>query len=192
MFLSVGSFLAHWWFLFFLVLIVLTIIIFDYFQTEEGKAVLDELKLRLPLFGPLFQKVYIMRFAEAVRVLILGGLTLPQAVEISSRTIGSPLYSELLKEAAEGLRKGQTLSQLLAEMPYFPPLVSQLVYIGESTGRLANLLARISSFYSREVDSVVNNLVELIQPILMVVIGLTIGVLFASILIPLYNLVNAI
>jgi len=168
------------------------VIIFDYFQTQEGKAVLDELKLRLPLFGSLFQKIYVVRFADSVRVLIQGGLTLPQAVEISSHTIGSLLYQELLHEAAEGLKKGQQLSQILAQMPRFPLLVSQLVAIGESTGRLDALLGRISNFYTREVEAVVNNLVELIQPILMVVIGLAIGLLFASILLPLYSLINSV
>ncbi|PIV13318.1 hypothetical protein COS46_00825 [Candidatus Jorgensenbacteria bacterium CG03_land_8_20_14_0_80_38_39] len=190
--LGIGSFLVNWWFLVFIIFIVFVVIIFDYFQTQEGKAVLDELKLRLPLFGSLFQKIYVVRFADSVRVLIQGGLTLPQAVEISSHTIGSLLYQELLHEAAEGLKKGQQLSQILAQMPRFPLLVSQLVAIGESTGRLDALLGRISNFYTREVEAVVNNLVELIQPILMVVIGLAIGLLFASILLPLYSLINSV
>jgi type IV pilus assembly protein PilC len=93
-----------------------------------------------------------------------------------------------LHEAADKIRKGQLLSKALEAMPEFPPLVSQLVAVGESTGRLEQLLQKVNEFYSREVDDMVNNLVSLIQPILMVVIGIMVGALFASILLPLYNL----
>jgi len=136
--------------------------------------------------------LYISRFAESARVLIQGGLTIPQAIEISSHTIGNYVYRDILHEAAQNVRKGQLLSQALKNTSYFPPLVYQLIAVGESTGRLDSLLAKISDFYRREVENLVSNLVELIQPILLVVIGLMVGGLFASILLPLYNLAQTI
>lgn len=186
--LFVGTAISKWWWIVLLVLGVLAIMLIDYFQTKEGQAVFDEVSLRLPVIGPLFQKMYIARFAESSRVLIKGGLTIPQAIEISARTVGNVVYQDLLEQAAEQIRKGQLLSRILATMPEFPPLVSQLVSVGESTGRLETLLEKINNFYSREVEDMVNNLVTLIQPALMMGIGIMVAMLFASILLPLYNL----
>ncbi|TSA46384.1 type II secretion system F family protein [bacterium] len=186
--LGFGNFMADWWFFFVIAFVALIVVLVDYFQTNEGKVVLDTIVLKLPIIGPLFQKMYISRFAESARVLIKGGLTIPQAVEISSHTIGNTVYGELLHDVAQQIRKGRLLSQALAAMPEFPPLVSQLLSVGESTGRMEDLLSKINDFYSRQVDDTVDNLVTLLQPILMVVIGVVVAALFASILLPIYNL----
>ncbi len=187
-FLSVGVFIGDWWWAVGLIFLIFVLTIIDYFQTKEGKVVLDELSLRLPVVGPLFQKLYIARFAESSRVLIKGGLTIPQAIEISSHTISNAVYRDRLHEASTRIRKGELLSKTLGEMSEFPPLVSQLIAIGEQTGRLEQLLEKVTDFYTREVDDIVNNLVTLIQPSLMIVIGVMVAILFASILLPLYNL----
>lgn len=186
--LGVSNFMISWWWTVVIVFAAVILILVDYFQTKEGKVVLDTIALKTPIVGKLLQKLYVSRFAESARVLIKGGLTIPQAVEISSRVIGSSIYEELLHDAAEQIRKGRLLSQALAPMPEFPPLVSQLISVGESTGRIEELLGKINDFYSREVENTVENLVSLIQPILMVVIGVIIAFLFASILLPIYNL----
>ncbi|MEK7464332.1 MAG: type II secretion system F family protein, partial [Patescibacteria group bacterium] len=186
--LSVGSFVSKWWWGLGVVFVIFLFAVIDYFQTQEGKVVLDELSLRLPVIGGLFQKLYIARFAESSRVLIKGGLTIPQAIEISSHTIGNAVYADLLHQAAVQIRKGDLLSKTLSTMPEFPPLVSQLINVGESTGRLEQLLEKVNDFYTREVEDIVENLVTLIQPALMIVIGGMVALLFASILLPLYNL----
>ena len=159
-------------------------------RTPEGRIVFDEISLRLPGIGVLLRKLSIARFAAACAVLIKGGIPMAQAIEISATTIGNIVYRDLLREAVKGIREGKALSQVLAKAPasYFPPLVSQLISVGESTGQVTSMLNRISDFYSREVDDAVTNLVELIQPVLIVIIGVVIGLLFASILMPIYNL----
>jgi type IV pilus assembly protein PilC len=189
--LSAGGFIAKWWWAIGIILGLFFLALIDYFQSREGRVVFDELSLRLPILGPLFQKLYIARFAESARVLIKGGLTIPQAIEISSRTIGNAVYQELLHEAANQIRKGELLSKILERMPEFPPLVSQLIAVGEATGRIEQLLSKVNDFYTRQVEDTVNNLVGLIQPILMVVIGVMVAILFASILLPLYDLAKA-
>jgi type IV pilus assembly protein PilC len=186
--LGFGTFVSNWWFFLIIALVAVLVVLVDYFRTNEGKVVLDTIILKLPIVGPLFQKLYISRFAESARVLIKGGLTIPQAVEISSHTIGNTVYEELLHNAAQDIRKGRLLSQALASMNEFPPLVSQLLSVGESTGRLEDLLSKVNDFYSRQVEDTVENLVTLLQPILMVVIGVVVAILFASILLPIYNL----
>lgn len=186
-----GTFLTDWWWIVVIVFGILVALLIDYLQTTEGKVVMNEVSLRIPLVGKLLQKVYIARFAESARVLIKGGLTIPQAIEISSRTIGNYVYEDVLHEVATAIRKGLLLSQALKGAPYFPPLVSQLVAVGESTGRLEMMLEKVSAFYNRQVDDTVSNLVELIQPALLVVIGLMVAGLFAAILLPLYNLTKS-
>ena len=161
----------------------------DYFRTKEGKGVANQLIVSLPLLGTLFKKMYIARFAEAAQILLKGGIPMAQAIEISGHTIDNVIYREALHEAAESVRRGELLSQALSRnSENFPPLVSQMVAVGESTGRLDEMLSRIAVFYTREVDSVVANLVELIQPAVMVITGVLVGLLFASVLIPIYNL----
>ncbi|PIT91878.1 hypothetical protein COU12_00660 [Candidatus Jorgensenbacteria bacterium CG10_big_fil_rev_8_21_14_0_10_54_38] len=187
---SFGTFIVNWWWAILIVLVMLVLLVIDYARTEEGKAVFNEIGLRLPLVGTLLQRSYIARFAESAKVLIQGGLTIPQAIEISSHTISNYVYRDVLHEAAQAVRKGLLLSQALKDAPYFPPLVSQLIAVGESTGRLEALLGKISSFYERQVEDTVSNLVELIQPALLVVIGLMVAGLFAAILLPLYNLAS--
>ncbi len=186
--IGIGDLVTEWWWAVLIALVAITIVLVDYFHTDEGKVVFDELLLRTPIFGNLFRKLYLARFAESARMLVKGGLTIPQAIEISSRTIGNSVYQNVLHQASEQVRKGKLLSEALAETDEFPPLVSQLVSVGEATGRLDELLLKINSFYSREVESIVGNLVSLIQPILMIFIGLLVALLFASILLPLYSL----
>lgn len=188
-FLSSGNFILSWWWAILAILALLSFLIIDYFQSREGKIVFNELAIKLPVFGNLFKKMYVARFAESTSVLLRGGIPITQAIEISGHAIGNLTYQEVLHETAEKVRAGELLSDLLTQNEYFfPSLVGQMVAIGEKTGRLDQLLSKISDFYTREVNDVLNNLVELVQPILVAVIGIFIGLLFASILIPIYNL----
>ncbi|MCX6703025.1 MAG: type II secretion system F family protein [Candidatus Wolfebacteria bacterium] len=191
-FLGAGDFILKWWFALLVGLILFAIMIVDYMRSEEGRLVANELKIRLPIVGNLYRKIYVARFAEAVSVLIKGGVPLTQAIEISGRSIQNAIYSEVLHEIAEGVKRGELFSALLYQYDnYFPSLVGQLVSIGEGAGRIDEVLSRINVLYTREVNNLLDNLVELIQPLLITVIGVFIGLLFASILLPIYNLAKA-
>ena len=184
-----GALLLNWWWAMVLIFTVCVWVIIDYFRTREGRAVWNQLIIGLPILGQVFRKMYISRFAEAARILLKGGIPIAQAIEISGHTLANVVYREVLQEAAEGIRRGESLSQILSKYSSaFPPLVSQMVAVGEITGRLEEMLGRIATFYIREVDAVVDNLVELIQPVIMVIVGVLVGLLFASILIPIYQL----
>lgn len=190
--LASGDFLVNWWWALLIAAAILAFIVIDYLQADEGKAVFDEFRIEMPLIGNLFRKLYVARFSEAISVLLKGGVPVAQGIEIAGHTIGNFVYQDLLHEAAEGVRRGELMSQIFERDPvHFPPLVAQMIAIGETTGRLDDMLSRISRFYSREVDDIVNNLVELIQPALMISIGILVGLLFASILLPLYDLAQA-
>lgn len=190
-FLAVGRFISNWWLAIVLILLTLMVLVIDYFRSEEGRVVYDQITLTLPVVGRILRQSYVARFAEATSVLIKGGIPIAQALEISGHTTASASYRDALHEVAESIRRGELFSQALeTNESYFPPLVSQMVAIGENTGRLSEMLSRISQFYTREVDNLVSSLVELIQPALMVLIGALVGLLFASILLPIYNLVQ--
>lgn len=186
-----GDFLANWWWAIGIIIGVFAFLMIDYFQTNEGRAVFDEMKVRIPILGGFAKKLYVARFAQATSVLIRGGIPITQAIEIAGHTVGNVVYQDILREAAEGVRRGELLSQVLGRSAYFPPLVSQMVAIGETTGRLDDLLDKIASFFTQQVDDASSNLVELIQPALMSFIGIAVGLLFASILLPIYDLARA-
>lgn len=190
--IGAGSFLANWWLAVVIVAAIFLFMVIDYARSREGRVVVDQVSVKLPIIGQLFVKTYVARFAEAVNVLIRGGIPIAQAIEISADTIGSDVYRDALKEAAAGIRRGELMSATLEKNEtYFPAIVSQMIAVGESTGKLDDMLKRLATFYTREVDDLVTNLVELIQPALMVVVGVLTGLLFASLLLPLYSLVRA-
>lgn len=187
--IAIANFVGNWWWALLLLLIGILAFGLDYIKTPEGRALFDELKLKIPVIGKLLSKLYVARMAESIGVLLEGGIATTQSIEITSHTVGNVLYSDLLHESAERVNAGELLSQAFKRYPeHFPPLLSQMVAVGENTGRLDDMLHRVSKFYTGEVDDIVANLVELIQPGLIIAIGLLTGLLFASMLLPLYDL----
>ncbi|MFA6354095.1 MAG: type II secretion system F family protein [Candidatus Paceibacterota bacterium] len=187
-----GELFQNWWWALSIIFMIGTIVLLDYAKSPEGKAIIDELKIRLPIIKKVFLPITMTRFANATSILLKGGVPLAQSLEIVSRTVESSVYSDLFRDVAERVRQGETLSQALGNYPtHIPLLVTQMIAVGESTGQLEKMFGRLSSFYNREADNVVNNIVDLIQPILMVGVGLLVGLLFASILIPLYDLTTS-
>ena len=192
-FLAVGTFVNKWWVGIVIAFLVFVALIIDYVRTEEGKGVFDQLILTAPVVGKLFKKLYVTRFSQIASVLIKGGIPIAQAIEIGGHTVGSGIYREMLHDVAESVRRGELMSQSFEKYAkFFPPLVTQMITVGEQTGKLDEMFVRVAAFYGREVDNVVGNLVELIQPILMIIIGALVGLLFASILLPIYNLIQVI
>ncbi len=190
-FLGSGDFLLKWWWAVGAAIAAIIAGLIDYFRSDEGKIVRDEIVLRLPIFGNLFRKIYVARFAESASVLIKGGIPVAQALEITGHAVGSLVYQEVIMEVVEGIRSGELMSSLLAKNgSLFPPLVSQMVAIGEGSGKLDEILSKISSLYSRDASDILGNLTELIQPLLMAGIGIFVGLLFASVLVPIYTLIQ--
>jgi len=184
-----GQLISDWWWIVLLVIGGIIFILVDYFKSAEGKAVGNQLVLIMPIFGELFKKIYIARFCQSLSVLIKGGIPITQAIEIASSTINNLVYEEVLNKIAQGVRDGALFSQLLLEnTKYFPILVSQMAAVGETTGRIDEMMAKIADFYDSEVNDMMANLSELIQPILILIIGVLVAILFASILLPIYNM----
>jgi type II secretory pathway component PulF len=126
-------------------------------------------------------------------MLLKGGIPVVQTIEILADTSDNAVYKEIMHKIADDIRQGETLSSSTAKYPnYFPSLVTQMIIVGEAAGQLEQTFMRISTFYGREADQSINNIVELIQPILIIGVGILVGLLFASILMPIYQLIGTI
>lgn len=161
-------------------------------QREIGRSYFHRLQISLPILGAIFQKLYMARFADNLHTLIIGGIPIIRALAISGDVVGNMVYQRAINNAAESVKGGGSISDAFEKNSDIPPLVTQMIRIGEASGKLDFILAKIAKFYQREVDSAFENLVSLIEPALIVFLGIGVGVLVAAVLIPLYSLVGSI
>jgi len=192
-FLKTGEFLLEWGLGVLLILIFGLFFLLNYIRTEEGKAIWSEIQLKLPIFGKIFRRSALLKFCQGVAVLIKGGISLPTAIEMGGKITSNVIYQEIASEIAEGVRRGESFSALVASYPeYFEEITATMIAIGEQTGRLDSLLEKLAKFYEEEIDAVLSTLSELIQPIIIVILGVFVGILIVSILWPIYNLVQSL
>jgi len=163
----------------------------QYIRTPGGKEVFDTTILKLPIFGQLFRKFYLSRFADTLSSLINSGVPIIRALQITAAVIDNKVYEAVVLDAARAVKSGNTIGFALEQYPEIPPLLTQMVRIGEESGKLDFILNSLANFYKRDVDNIVSNLVSLIEPVLIVFLGGGIGLLVASILMPLYSLTSA-
>ncbi len=191
--IGTGVFLGTWWPVLLVVAIIALVVALDYFQSSEGRALWDDIKVKLPGISRVYLPLTMARLANVMAMLLKGGVPVTQALEIAGQTINNVLYRDLFSDISQEVRQGRPLSTSVSAYPdYFPALVSQMLVVGEATGQIDKMFARLAKFYEREADSMISNVVDLIQPTLMIVIGLLVGVLFASVLVPLYKLTSTI
>ena len=168
----------------------LSVLLWRYAKTEEGRIVADGLRLKLPIFGTLFKNLYTSRFAENLGALLTGGISIAVALRISGDVIGNRIYEKIIRETEEAVKRGDTISSVLKMHAEFSPLVVQMIETGETTGKLDMILKNLARFYEREVTIMVDNFVTLIEPILIVVMGVAVGILVLAILQPIYSMVQ--
>jgi type IV pilus assembly protein PilC len=173
-------------------LILLFYLVRKYHQTENGKAVLDSLLLKLPVFGPLFKKIAVARFSRTLGTLISSGVPILDGLNIVSRTSGNRTIETAILNARASIREGETIAEPLNRSGIFPPMVIQMISVGESTGALDSMLSKIAEFYEDEVDIAVGNLTSLLEPFLMMFLGVVIGGVVISMYLPIFNMANAV
>jgi type IV pilus assembly protein PilC len=188
MVMGFGNLVASWWWAMLLIIFLFVFILRKYFKTIEGKEVFGRLSLRLPLIGRLVKKNQLARFTENLSTLILAGLPITQALEIVAATSGNNIYQKIIRNVQEGVRRGENMSSILANYPeHIPALVSQMVGVGERTGRLDEALGYVAEFYQNEVSRGIDSLVDMIEPILIVVLGGAVAFLMIAIIMPVYS-----
>lgn len=159
-----------------------------YNETEKGRHHLDALKLRMPVFGLLIRKVAISRFTRTLATLTRSGVAILQALEIAERTSGNEVFAKVIRQAADGVRNGETLAAPLGRNGEFPPMVTRMIGVGEKTGAMEVMLEKIADFYDAEVKSMVDNLTSMIEPMLLVVMGVLVGGIIIGLFMPIMNL----
>ena len=159
-----------------------------FYQTDQGRLSMHRFQIAVPLFGALYRKLYMSRIADNLQTLISGGIPVVRALEITADVVGSEVFRRIILDVIESVNGGSSISAALARHPDIPSLMSQMIRIGEETGRLDSILENLARFYRKEVDSLVDNLVNLIEPIMILLLGGGVGVLVASVLVPLYNI----
>lgn len=191
MLIGTSNFLQHqWW-------VIVIVIILGFFglryalKTYEGKKTWHFIQLRLPVFGNLFRKVYLVRFTRSLATLIKGGVPLTKSLEIVAGVVGNIIYRELIVQTIKEVEEGNSISTVFLSSDVVPTMVSQMMVVGEKTGRLEEVLQRLADFYGREVSNLIANLVTLVEPMIMVIIGLAVGVMVAAVLMPMYNLAGS-
>jgi len=189
--IALSLFLRQWGVILLIALVGGVIAAWRWIGTPKGRKFADELQLKIPIFGELYQKLYMTRFADNLRTLIVGGIPIIRSLTITSDVVGNVVFQEVIQNAVESVKGGNTISAVLARSPDVPILVTQMIRIGESSGRLDFILGSIARFYQKEVDSLVENLVALIEPIMIVLLGVGVGILVASVLVPIYNFIGS-
>jgi type IV pilus assembly protein PilC len=173
-------------------LILLVFLFRRYYKTESGKAVIDRLLLRVPVFGPLFRKIAVARFSRTLGTLVSSGVPILDGLNIVSRTAGNRAIEIAIMNARASIREGETIAEPLGRSGHFPPMVIQMIAVGESTGALDSMLSKIAEFYEDEVDVAVANLTSLLEPLLMVFLGVVIGGVVIAMYLPIFNMANAV
>lgn len=187
--LSVSNMLQGWGILVLIGLIMLlALAIRVYGQTPVGRVQLDAVRLRLPIFGKLLRKVAISRFARTLSTLTKSGVAILGALEIVERTVNNAVFAKAIRDAGESVRNGETLADPLARSGQFPAMVTRMIGVGEKTGALEGMLAKISDFYDSEVRAAVDSLTSMIEPMLILMMGIIVGGMVIALFMPIIQL----
>lgn len=172
--------------------IVFIVFVVQFRRTETGKKVTDSILLRLPIVGILLRKVAVAKFTRTLGTLISSGVPILDGLSITAKTAGNKVIEKAVLEVKQGVSEGQTIADPLSQSKVFPPMVTQMIAVGESTGALDSMLDKIADFYDDEVDIAVANLTSMIEPVLMVFLGGTVGFIVVAMYLPIFKLITLI
>lgn len=176
----------------FVLLIALFIFYRYYSRTPNGRLAVDKLKLKLPLIGSLIRKSAIARFTRTLGTLISSGVSILDALEITAKTSGNRVIQDAIRKSVVSIAEGETITQPLKESGVFPPMVCQMISVGERTGGLDDMLQKIADFYEEEVDAAVSALTSIIEPVIVVFMGVVIGGILIAMYLPMFDIIGKI
>jgi len=170
----------------------LGIYLYKYTNTDSGKKYVDRIKLEVPVVKNIYSKLYLSRIADNMDTMLSSGINIIRAIELTSVVVGNRVYEDILKDASEKVKSGSSLSDAFAGHPEIPPIMAGMIHVGEETGSLGSILKTLGKFYAREVNEAVDTMVSLIEPMMIVALGLGVGILLSSVLMPIYNIAGGI
>ncbi|KKR65096.1 MAG: Tfp pilus biogenesis protein PilC [Parcubacteria group bacterium GW2011_GWB1_40_5] len=173
-------------------IVILVFVLWRFYHTKEGAIFFDDMRLNLPYLGNLYRKLYLSRIADNLNTMIMSGIPILKALEVTSSVVDNRIYKAILDDTLNKVREGVSLSNAFGQYKEIPNIMTQMVQVGEETGELGSILKSLAKFYQREVNTAVDTLVSLIEPIMIVGLGLGVGVLLASVLMPIYNIASGV
>ncbi len=190
--IGASNVIGRFWWLIGIGLIAGAAFLQQYYKTHGGRRAIDGLMLKFPIIGMLLRKVAVARFCRTLSTLTASGVPILDGLEITAKTSGNAIVEDAIMATRKSVEEGKTISEPLAETKVFPPMVVQMINVGEQTGALDQMLAKIADFYEEEVDTAVAGLMKLIEPIMITILGVIIGTIVTAMYLPLYDILTKI
>ncbi|MCL1876571.1 type II secretion system F family protein [Candidatus Saccharibacteria bacterium] len=187
---AIVDFFGQWWFIIIPAMIGMIVLLRWWIMTDSGRKTWDTIKLNMPLFSPLFRKMYMARFSRTSETLLSSGVPLLEELKIGADSVGNVVVREEILQASAKVKNGKPLSEGLSDKDYILPFVPQMVKIGEQSGGIDTMFGKVADYYEKEVDNTIKSIQTLIEPILMVVMAFMIGFIVIAILLPIYGLAD--
>ncbi|MBT6691125.1 type II secretion system F family protein [Candidatus Parcubacteria bacterium] len=189
--INVSGFMADYWWLIIIGFIGFVVLFKAWTGSKAGKLTWDAAKIRMPIFGVLFKKVYIVRMTRGLSTLIRGGVPIASALKITAEVVDNRAYHKLIMDTVHEVEGGNSIAVLFVKSKLVPKMLSQMMVIGERTGKLDTVLDRLGSFYSREIDNLVGGLTALIEPLILVIMGVGVAGMVAAIMLPMFQVAQS-
>ena len=190
--IALSDFFVRYGFIVIIAVVLLGIWVWRLSMTEKGQVYLDRIKLTVPAVGNLFKKLYLSRISDNLDTMLTSGIPIIRSLDLTAEVVGSRIYKDIMKKVVEDVKAGSSLSAAFEKYPeQMPGILVQMVKVGEETGSLGQILKTLGDFYKREVDDAIDTLVGMIEPIMIVVLGLGVGILLVSVLMPIYNMTGS-
>lgn len=190
--IGLSDFFVNYGLFFLIFLIIAGVFIWRALQTKGGRSRLDMLKLQLPGFGKLYRKIYLARIADNVNTMLSSGIPVVRTLEIAGDVVGNTVFEDIMADAVEEVKGGNSISSALGKHEEIPQIMVQMIKVGEETGSIGKILKTLANFYTREVNNAVDTLIGLIEPAMIVLLGVGVGGLLMSVMIPIYNVAGGI
>jgi len=190
--ITLSEILQNYWYLIFGALAALILLIRQWYQTSTGQLAIDTIMLKAPIFGPLQRKSAIARFTRTLGTLVSSGVSILDGLEITARTAGNRVIHDAIMESRASIAGGETISEPLKKSGVFPPMVVQMINVGEQTGGLDEMLTKIADFYDEEVDAAVESLLAAMEPLMIVFLGVVVGGMIIAMYLPIFDMMNAV
>lgn len=190
--LAISGFLTSYWYILFPVLIGAVVLILRYIKTPTGKLLFHRIVLKIPAVKTIIMKVAIARFARTFSALMGAGVAVLEALSVTAHAVGNKVYEQAILDAAEAVKNGDQLSTVIEKNPLFPSIVAQMLSVGEETGQTDKVLVKVADFYEEEVDVAIDGLSAIIEPVMIVIMGTMVGLIAASVMLPIAGLAQNI
>jgi type IV pilus assembly protein PilC len=189
--IGMSSLLKSYWWVLVIAIVAAVFAIRNYYATSNGKLAIDRLLLKTPVLGDVLRKSAVSRFTRTLGTLISSGVSILDGLEITAKTAGNRVIQDAIMESRASIAGGETIAAPLKKSQVFPPMVISMIAVGEQTGGLDEMLSKIADFYDEEVDAAVSGLLSLMEPVMIVFLGVVVGGMVISMYLPIFDMVNA-